>query len=347
MALILGIESSCDETAAAVYDSSRRRLLSSSIFSQISLHEKYGGVVPEIASRSHLKKIGIIVDQALDEASVSIEKVDAVAVTSKPGLAGALLIGLSFAKGLAWANKKKIIGIDHLEAHIFSTFFNDDGTVRSDIAFPHLCLLVSGGHTALYLVKNFGKYELIGETLDDAAGEAFDKVAKLLDLGYPGGPPIERFAERANFEDFFSYPRTKKLNKILDFSFSGIKTAVLYDLVNRGAYSLESGLIKEKMSVELAEQVASSFLVCVADVLEAKVRLALKKYREITGVTFSGGVACNSFLRKRLKNLCEDEKRFFVVPHKKFCGDNAAMVALVGGYKYEARMFDDISLDVF
>jgi len=347
MALILGIETSCDETAAAVYDSAKKRLVSNSVFSQVALHENYGGVVPEIASRSHLEKIGFIVRKALDDASLSIAQIDYIAVTNKPGLAGALLIGLCFAKGLACAHEKKLIAVDHLEAHIFSSFLNEDGLVRDDIEFPHLCIVASGGHTALFLINDFGSYELLGQTLDDAVGEAFDKVAKLVGLGYPGGPRIEMFAKKAKFQDFFGYPRIKNLNKSLNFSFSGLKTAVLYDLVRRGAYDLKAGIIANNLDDKLREQVSSSLLVCICDIIKAKVQLALKLYPEVKGVTFTGGVACNVFLREQLEVVCFKRGKQFVVPPKKYCGDNAAMVAFVGGYKAQQKKFSDLSLDVY
>jgi N6-L-threonylcarbamoyladenine synthase len=346
MAIILGIETSCDETAASVYDSNRKKILSSAIFSQISLHEKYGGVVPEIASRSHLKKIGFIVNQALNDASVSLEKVDHIAVTNKPGLAGALLVGLSFAKGLALANEKKIIGIDHLEGHIFSSFLLTDGSVRQDVIFPHICLVASGGHTSIFFVTDFGCYKQIGQTLDDAAGEAFDKIAKLIGLGYPGGPQIEKLAQKSSFADSFSYPRTKDKNKSLNFSFSGLKTAVLYDLVKRGAYDLRSGVIENNLTKDLQERVASSLLVCVADIIVAKIDRAIKLYPEAKGVTFVGGVACNKFLRSKLEKLCDKKGKFFISPEPKYCADNAAMTAFVGGYKSEKNEFDDYSLNI-
>jgi len=227
---ILGIETSCDETAAAVYREGAG-ILSSELFSQIELHKQFGGVVPEIASRSHLEKIGPMIQKALDSAGCTLDDIDVVAVTNKPGLPGSLLIGLCFAKAIAWAKQKKIIGVNHLEAHIFSPF------LEHDVPFPYLCLTASGGHTSLYLVKGFGDYCVVAQTLDDAAGEAFDKIAKLINLPYPGGPVIEKLAQEAYFEDFFSYPRGS--STIKDFSFSGLKTAVLYDLVKRGAYNLQ------------------------------------------------------------------------------------------------------------
>jgi N6-L-threonylcarbamoyladenine synthase len=345
MSYILGIETSCDETAAAIYDSEKPRLLSSTVFSQIDLHEKYGGVVPEIASRSHLEKIGCIVEKALQDASVSLDRIDTVAVTTKPGLIGSLLIGLSFAKGLAWAKGKKLIGVDHLEAHIFSPFISLDGSIRSDIQFPYISFVVSGGHTGLYLVKDFGSYELLGQTLDDAAGEAFDKVAKLLGLGYPGGPVVERLASEVEFQDFFDYPRTKNKSKTFNFSFSGLKTAVLYDLVKRGAYDLKNGIISEVVTKELQQKVSSSLLVCIADIFLAKLKYAFLTLPDVKCVTFAGGVACNRYLRNRLEQYCASRGRMFAVPPARFCSDNAAMIAFVGGYKDAKGEYSDQSLD--
>src|SRR5271156_2111294 len=251
--LTLGIETSCDETAAAVYHS-ERGILSNKLFSQIDLHRIYGGVVPEVASRSHLEKINLIVQEALDAAGVTLDDINVIAVTSNPGLAGSLLVGLCFAKGIAYAQDKKLIGINHLEGHAFSAF------LEHDIPFPHLCLTASGGHTALYLVQDFGDYQVIGQTLDDAAGEAFDKVAKLINLPYPGGPVIEKLAREMEFKDFFHYPRNKDIG--LDFSFSGLKTAVLYDLVKRNAYSMEAKKFTQPDNEQLKKEVASSLLVC-------------------------------------------------------------------------------------
>jgi len=345
MSLILGIETSCDETAAAVYDSKEKKLKSSVVFSQIKLHEKYGGVVPEIASRSHLEKIGPVIRQALEESSINLENINSISVVNNPGLSGSLLIGLCFAKGLAWSNKKNLIAANHLDGHIFSAFLKEDGSIRKNIPFPHISLVASGGHTTLYLVESFGSYKLIGETLDDAVGEAFDKVAKLLNLGYPGGPKIEQLAEKLNFEDFFKYPRGK--NKAQSFSFSGLKTAVLYDLVKKGVYNLKSGIITEKLTTDIQEKVSSSFLACVGDIIKSKIQLALQKYPEVKLVTFSGGVACNKYLRNRIKEITDKQKKDFIVPPPKFCGDNAAMVAFAGSFKEERNQFSDFTLDIF
>jgi len=348
---ILGIETSCDETGAAVFDVQQNKVLASELFSQIKEHEKYGGVVPEIASRSQLEKIDVIVARALEQASITsqtditLKHIDAIAVTHKPGLVGSLLIGICFAKALSWAANKKLIGINHLEGHIFSSFLQNDNTVNTDIPFPHISLVASGGHTALYLVKDFGKYELLGQTLDDATGEAFDKIAKILGFGYPGGAVIEKMAREVNFTDFFSYPRTKNKNKEIMFSFSGLKTAVLYHLVKMGAYDLHAGPIKEKITLKLQQQVASSLLVCIADIFEKNIQLVFKKHPTIQALTFGGGVACNKYLTGRLENLCAKHNKTFYSPPPKFCTDNGAMIAFVGSYKAQQNKFSDLYLD--
>lgn len=346
MALILGIETSCDETGAAVFDTAAQKILSYALFSQIMYHEKYGGVVPEIASRSQLERIDIIIAEALAQANITVHDLDALAVTNTPGLAGSLLVGICFAKGMAWAANKKIIGINHLEGHVFSPFLKADNSVEQNIPFPHLSLTASGGHTALYLVKGFGDYVQLCNTLDDAAGEAFDKISHLLNLGYPGGPIIEKLAQEVHFEDFFKYPRTKNKNSELMFSFSGLKTAILYNLVNQGAYNLQTGPIKEKITPELQKQVASSLLVCVADIFEKNLKLALQQYPTIKAVTFGGGVACNKFITQRFRTFCERRKLAFFSPPPKFCTDNGGMIAFVGGYKYHQEKFSDLHLDV-
>jgi N6-L-threonylcarbamoyladenine synthase len=335
---ILGIETSCDETAAAVFDT-QQGMASSVIFSQIELHKQYGGVIPELASRSHLEKINGIVEQSLVEATCSLDDIDCVAVTSKPGLPGSLLIGLCFAKAIAWAKSKKLIGIDHLEGHIFSA------AIENNVTFPHICLTASGGHTALYIVHDFGVFELIGQTLDDAAGEAFDKVAKMIGLAYPGGPLIERMARAMDFKDFFAYPRGKE--GMQDFSFSGLKTAVLYDLVKRGLYDLSAKSITSEMTDEHKHHVASSLLVCIADIFEQKLALALKNYPTVQSITFVGGVACNKYIKNRLSTFAQERDCTFFTPSPLYCTDNAGMIAFVGGYKAERGEFSDLSLDIF
>jgi len=343
---ILGIETSCDETGAAVYDTAARKLLSNALFSQIDLHAIYGGVVPEIASRSQLEKIDLIVAHALQQAQCSLADIDAIAVTNRPGLVGSLLVGVCFAKGMAWATGKKIIGIDHLEGHIFSPFITREFAVEERIKFPFLSLSASGGHTSLHLVNDFGSFQMVAQTHDDAAGEAFDKIAKMLGLGYPGGARIEKYAAAVGFQDFFSYPRTKNIPGSLFFSFSGLKTAVLYDLVKKGVYDLEKGPLSERFTDDLRQQVSSSLLVCVGDIFCNNVMRALEKYPEVRTVTFGGGVACNAYLRNRLNELCQRKGVTFVAAPPAFCTDNGAMIAFVGGYKAEQNLFSDITLDV-
>lgn len=346
MSIILGIETSCDETAAAVYNSSSKKILSNAVFTQIKLHEIYGGVVPEIASRSHLDKIDIIVESALKNANKTLDEIDSIAVTSKPGLVGSLLVGLCFGKSLAFAKNKKLIGVNHLEAHIFSSFIKKNNSIN-DVPFPHICLSASGGSTVLYYVKGFGDYEIIGQTIDDAAGEAFDKVAKMIGFGYPGGSKIERAAKEVNFYDFYNYTRTKNLKTSLNLTFSGLKTAVMYDLVKKGTYNLHAGPIWNKVTSDLQNKVSSSLLVCIADIFQAKIELAMKKYPEIKTVTFVGGVACNNYISNRLNIIVSKHNKQFISPVCKFCGDNASMIAFVGSYKEAQGKLDDLSLDVF
>ncbi len=333
---ILGIETSCDETAASVYNT-KDGVLSNILFSQIDLQKEYGGVVPEIASRSHLEKIGSIVKKALKTANKSLEEIDVIGVTTKPGLPGSLLIGLCFAKSLAYASKKKLIGVNHLEGHAFSSF------LENKVPFPHLCLTASGGHTNLYLIHDFGKYEILGQTLDDAAGEAFDKIAKFIDLPYPGGPEIEKLAAQANFVDYFNYPRGQM--DTLNFSFSGLKTAVIYDLAKQKKFDLNSKKLLDK-SHDLKIKVSSSLLVCMKDIFIQKLNLALNKYTKINSVSFVGGVACNKFLKAKLKEFCESKKVQFFTPSAQYCTDNAAMIAFVAAYKAQKNEFDDYNLDI-
>lgn len=335
---ILAIETSCDETAAAVY-CSKSGVLANKLFSQIELHAQFGGVMPEVASRSHMEKIRPIVESAISEANINFKDLDIIAVTNKPGLPGSLLVGLSYAKGMAWAGNKKIIGVNHLEGHIFSA------CIENSIEFPFLCLTASGGHTAIYLVKDFGQFELLGQTLDDAAGEAFDKIAKLIGLGYPGGPIIEKFAQNMGFEDFFQYPRA--MAHSLDFSFSGVKTAVLYDLVKRDAYNLKEKKFLKSHDEFFLGQVASSLLVCISEIFQQKIELALKNFPEIKAVAFVGGVACNKYIKTQLQNFCAKKSRPFYFPSPQYCTDNAAMIAFVANYKAQQGKFSDFDLDIY
>lgn len=333
---ILGIETSCDETAAAVYSSSRG-ILSSVLYSQTELHHPYGGVMPEVASRSHLEKMRPIVSTALEEAGVTLQDITAIAVTYTPGLPGSLLVGLSFAKALAWASDKKFIGVNHLEGHIFSA------CIENNIPFPFLCMTASGGHTSLYLVNDYGSYTLLGQTADDAAGEAFDKIAKLMQYPYPGGPIIETLAREVGFQDFFHYPRPTKHS--LDFSFSGLKTAVLYDLVKRGAYDLKEKRFLKPDDLALKQEVSSSLLVCIADTFEQKLRLALQTHN-VAAIAFVGGVACNKYIRARITTLAQEHAIPFFTPSPAYCTDNGAMIAFVGHYKAMKQEWADFSLDI-
>jgi N6-L-threonylcarbamoyladenine synthase len=334
--LILAIETSCDETAAAVF-SSQKGVLSNVLYSQIELHKQFGGVVPEIASRSHIEKIDSIVQTALDKGQTKLEDITTIAVTSKPGLPGSLLIGSCFAKALAGTTGKKIIPINHLEGHAFSA------CIEREIPFPFLCITASGGHTSMYYVTGFGEYETIATTQDDAAGEAFDKIAKLLGIGYPGGPLVEKRAASVNFEDFYKYPRGK--NNILDFSFSGLKTAVLYDMVKRGVYDLSARQLLDD-SDDHKNRVSSSLQVCISDIFEQKVRLAFKQYSESKALAFVGGVACNKYIRAQLTKTAESLGIPFFVPHPQYCTDNAAMIAFVADYKLKQGTISSLQFDI-
>jgi N6-L-threonylcarbamoyladenine synthase len=336
--ILLAIETSCDETAASVFTTDRG-VLSNVIYSQTELHKEYGGVVPEIASRSQLEKIGPITQQALTQANVTLDQITELAVTYKPGLPGSLLVGLCFAKAVAWAKNIPIIGVNHLEGHAFSA------CIEHEIPFPFLCITASGGHTALYSIQDYGIYTVLGQTLDDAAGEAFDKIAKLIGLSYPGGPVIERLASEVNFQDFFAYPRA--LSKSLDFSFSGLKTAVMYDLVKRNAYNLKTKQFLQPDNTYLQQQVASSLLVCITDIFEQKLTHAFKQYPTVQAVAFVGGVACNKYMRERLSKLCVQAGKQFFVPSAQYCTDNAAMIAFVGHYKAQQQKFDTLTLDIY
>lgn len=334
---VLGIETSCDETAAAVYTTDEG-ILSSKLFSQIEQQKDFGGVVPEIASRTHVEKIEPIINEALSAAGKTLSDINVIAVTHKPGLPGSLLVGLCFAKSLAYTLNIPIVGVNHLEGHAFSSF------LEHTPPFPHICLTASGGHSSLYLITDYGKYQTIGQTIDDAAGEAFDKIAKLIGLPYPGGPEIEKLAQQVGFVDFFKYTRSKK--PTLDFSFSGLKTAVLYDLIKQGAYDLPSKTLLNH-SFELKQQVSSSLLVAVRDIFIQKLELALRLYPEIKSVSFVGGVACNKYLKANLSEFCAKKGVQYFTPSPKYCTDNAAMIAIVGHYMSQKGEFANLELDIF
>lgn len=321
MSSVLGIETSCDESAAAVYDSDRG-LLASVVYSQAELHSLYGGIVPELASRKHLETLLPVVESSLKQAGKSLAQLDAVAVTQGPGLIGSLLTGISLAKSLAWCHKLPLIGVDHLLGHIYSGFLS-----KTTPTFPFVALLVSGGHTSLYAVESFSKRRLLGRTLDDAVGEAFDKVAKSLGLGYPGGAAIEGAAKQGR-PDKVKLPLPFPGRKNLNFSFSGIKTAVVQSL-KQGGYS-----DKQPPAQEMAD-LCFTFQQAVIQVLRNKA-LAAMEQNGISQLVLCGGVAANGALRSDLTERCLARGYTLHVPEIKFCTDNAAMIAFLG-----QRLFDE------
>lgn len=329
-ARILGIETSCDETAAAVV-SDGRVIHSSVVASQMEIHAKYGGVFPELASREHIKAIYAIVDQALIQAHLDIQDIDAIAVTQGPGLAGSLVVGVNMAKGLSLATGKPLIGVNHLEGHIYSSWlYPANTTPHQPPLFPLLALLVSGGHSELILVKDHLQYERLGGTLDDAAGEAFDKVARLLDLPYPGGPSIQK-ASQTGDADAFLFPRAM-LEGTWDFSFSGVKTAVL-----RAVESLQ----KDARPLPI-EDLAASFQAAVVDVLVEKTLLAAETF-EVKDIIVAGGVSANKHLREKILN---ESTRPVHIPPLSLCTDNAAMIAGAGYFHYAVDDFSSSDFDV-
>ena len=324
---ILAIESSCDETAAAVVKNGRE-VLSNVISSQIELHKLYGGVVPEIASRKHIEKINQVTEEALAEAGMTLDDVTAVAVTYGPGLVGALLVGVAFAKAVAFAKNKPLIGVHHIEGHISANYIQN-----KQLEPPFACLVVSGGHTHLVVVKGYGEYEIVGRTRDDAAGEAFDKVARAIGLGYPGGPKIDKLAKEGN-PDAIAFPRAKVENAEYDFSFSGLKSAVLNYLNSCEMKGIE---------VNKAD-VAASFQKAVIDVLVDHALHAVKEYG-FTKLAIAGGVASNSALRERFIKECERRKIEFYYPSPVLCTDNAAMIGAASYYEYIKGERSDFDLN--
>jgi N6-L-threonylcarbamoyladenine synthase len=332
--IVLGIESSCDETAAAVVEDGHR-ILSSVVASQTVIHRPYGGVVPELASRQHVKVIVPVVSEALQRAGLDLSAVDAIAVTQGPGLVGSLLVGIGVAKGLAYASGKPLVAVNHLEGHIMAAFLDE-----SPPSFPVIALVVSGGHTNLYVVNNYSNVTLVGRTRDDAAGEAFDKVAKFLDLGYPGGVVIDELARRGN-PSAISFPRAYLEKDSLDFSFSGIKTAVV-NFVRKYVDSNQGGSIgisennvdmTKQLPVQLAD-IAASFQEAVVDVLVIKTCAAAQRF-DASQVVVAGGVAANSRLRERLREDVASLGLPLMLPKAELCTDNAAMVAAAGFHQLE------------
>ena len=313
---ILAIESSCDETAAAVVRNGRE-VLSNVIYSQIDLHTVYGGVVPEIASRKHIEKINQVVDKALKDAGLSFGDIDGIAVTYGPGLVGALLVGVSFAKALSFATGIPLIGVHHIEGHICANYIEN-----ADLKPPFMALVVSGGHTHLVKVKDYGEYEILGRTRDDAAGEAFDKVARAIGLGYPGGPKIDKVSKEGN-ADAIVFPRAKVNDSIYDFSFSGLKSAVLN-------YLNQAEMKGEEI---VTADVAASFQKSVVDVLVDHTIASAKEFG-FKEVALAGGVASNSALRAAMEEACKKNDITLYRPSPIFCTDNAAMIGVAGYYEY-------------
>lgn len=315
---ILAIETSCDETAAAVVRGGRE-ICSNIIFSQIDLHKLYGGVVPEIASRKHIEKINQVIEEALKEAGTTLDKLDAIAVTYGPGLVGALLVGVAEAKAIAYAKNLPLIGVHHIEGHISANYIE-----HPELEPPFLCLVVSGGHTHLVYVRDYGKYDILGRTRDDAAGEAYDKVARAIGLGYPGGPKIDRIAKEGNPEAI-PFPRAHIEDSPYDFSFSGVKSAVL-NYIN--------GCKMKGKSFQPAD-IAASFQKAVVDVLVEHSMRAVEEYK-MCKLAIAGGVASNSALREGMKKACEERQIAFCYPSPVFCTDNAAMIGAAAYYEYLA-----------
>jgi N6-L-threonylcarbamoyladenine synthase len=315
--LILGIDTSCDDTSAAVVENGRR-ILSNIVSSQTSIHKKYGGIVPELASRRHVEMIWPVVDEALEEAGIRLDNLAGIAVCHGPGLIGSLLVGSSFAKALCYSKDIPLVAVNHLEGHVFSVFLG-----KTSPPFPFLALIVSGGHTSLYKIEGFARYRELGRTRDDAAGEAYDKVSKLLGLGYPGGPVIDSLAQEGN-PKAIEFPRAY-LPESLDFSFSGLKTAVL----NYVRKLMEDGKEETLKVPGLLKDISASFQRAVVDVLVRKTEWAIKR-EHIKCVALSGGVAANSELRKSLHSMGQERDVEIFIPTLALCTDNAAMIAAAG-----------------
>jgi N6-L-threonylcarbamoyladenine synthase len=334
-ARILGIETSCDETAAAVVENGRV-ILSSVVASQIDLHAQYGGVFPEVASRQHVKAIYPIIEQSLQKAHVTISDLDAIAVTRGPGLPGSLVIGMNAAKGLAISRSLPLIGVNHIEGHLYSAWLNTPGQDTAPAPqFPLVALIVSGGHTEIILMRDHLTYERLGSTLDDAAGEAFDKVARLLGLSYPGGPAIQKAAQDGN-PLAFNFPRAW-LEGSYDFSFSGLKTAVLREVRRR-----EENQTDDKTAALPVADMAASFQAAVVDVLVSKTMQAAKTF-QAKEIIVAGGVSANRSLRQSFQLRVTSPLH---IPHISLCTDNAAMIAAAGYFRFIRQQRDPLNMDV-
>ena len=329
--LILGIDTSCDDTSASVVEDGRK-IVSNIVSSQSDIHARYGGIVPELASRRHIEMIIPVVDEALKQGGISFSGLSAVAVCSGPGLVGSLLIGCSFAKAVCYSRHIPLVAVNHLEGHLLSVFLESSAP-----EFPFLSLIVSGGHTSLHIAEDFGRYVELGRTRDDAAGEAYDKVSKLLGLGYPGGPIIDRLAEKGD-PKAIDFPRAY-LPESFDFSFSGLKTAVLQFL--RKENLLEKSLPPDS---ELLHDIAASFQAAVADVLVRKTEWAVKK-KWIRRVALSGGVSANSGLREKMLEMGKEKGVEIFIPSVSLCTDNAAMIAAAGHHHFLKKDFAGLDLN--
>jgi N6-L-threonylcarbamoyladenine synthase len=340
---VLGLETSCDETGIAVYDS-ERGLLANTLYSQIELHNQYGGVVPELASRDHVRKILPLTQQTLKDAGLTLKDIDGIAYTAGPGLVGALLVGAAFARSLGWARKIPAIGVHHLEGHLLAVMLEEKKP-----AFPFLVLLVSGGHTMLIQANAVGDYAILGESLDDAAGEAFDKTAKLLGLPYPGGAALSALAEQGD-PTRFSFPRPMTDRPGLDFSFSGLKTAALNVITNhpspaalRASTSPTRGEVKYNCDHQTRADIACAFQAAVVDTLAIKVRRALQQ-TGLKQVVIAGGVGANTKLRNKLHEVAEQLGGEVYYPRPAFCTDNGAMIAYAGCQRLLLKQHDDLTI---
>lgn len=323
--IVLGIETSCDETSAAIVKNGSK-VLSNEVVSSLEFHKKYGGVIPEIASRMQLETISEVTQSAIEDARIKLKDIDLISVTSGPGLLGSLLVGISFAKALSLSLNIPLLGVNHVHSHLYANFLN-----REDIKLPFVALVVSGGHTSLFYIRDFDNIELLGSTHDDACGEAFDKVAKILNLGYPGGPLIEKLALKGD-------PKSIKFNcfgpkDALDFSFSGIKTAVLYYVNNK------------KISISKKQDISASFQEAVVDTLIKKSILACKS-KKVNQLLLGGGVVANNYLRKKFTQAARDFNLKCYFPAKEFCMDNAAMVAGLGSRLFKKGHRSDLYLNL-
>lgn len=317
---VLGIETSCDETSVSVVKNGRE-VLSNIINSQINIHEKYGGVVPEIASRSHIEVINMVYKEALEQANISIDDIDVIACTYGPGLVGALLVGVSYAKGLSFASGKKLVGVNHIEGHVAANYIT-----HKNLKPPFLCVIISGGHTHLVYIKDYTKFEILGKTRDDAIGEAFDKVARVIGLGYPGGPKVDQLAKTGKANINLPKPQIEGL----DFSFSGIKTAIL-------------NLYNKNPNINKNDLCASFEKICAEILIENAIKAARKL--EVNTIALAGGVSANTYIREQFLDLEKKYNMNIFYPELKLCTDNAAMIATAGFYKCKAGNISDLTLN--